>query len=218
MLRLSGGKIFAFIVVLAVVAVVAYGIVVVGSPTLERQRQFDDRRVNHLQQIENAIGLYDGVHHALPPNLQAISGQAQTFVESINDPVTNVPYTYLPGQGASYQLCATFSLDSSAEPANEYARPVPIGSWQHPAGNYCFALNGEASTGLLPAFPLVPKMGCRLMRAKTDKSMHCVACIPNGTCRDAAADWEFFTPTSTSGTIGIPYGCTVTERGCELVQ
>lgn len=236
MQHISGQKIFGAVVVIAVVAAIAYGIFLAGAPSQERQRKLDDQRVQHLQQISSVVNQYYAEKKTLPENLSVLLNRPTTYFESVVDPETKAPYEYLLLDPPEYRLCAVFRATTSDEPD---WRTMHI-SWTHPSGRYCFLLN--ASLGSVVGVPPVheaipapcvgncseesvkvpllerPDTTCRLMRSKGDGSMHCVACTGNGFCRDAAADWEFYDMPSAPGYVGIPYGCTMTETGCALVQ
>ncbi|MBP9749096.1 hypothetical protein KBD18_02730 [Patescibacteria group bacterium] len=243
----SGQKIFAGAVVVAVAMVVVYGVWIAGSPKLERQRQFDERRVQDLMSIQNFVQAYYANQKHLPKDQEDIMfSSLGPSPNSLFDPETGVPYEYSmqdPAEG-TYRLCAQFAATTSDDPDwRTMSR-----SWTHPAGHYCFFLSATtgAVVGLDPVgVPPKPCIGncaepavstldvvqegdlldiprvCSLMRSKSDGSMHCVACTgtqKEKTCRDAAEDWEFYDVSATPGRVGIPYGCTMTESGCDLVQ
>jgi hypothetical protein len=245
MQRISGQKIFAGVVVVSVVATVAYGIFLAGAPSLERQRKLDDQRLQHLQQINSAVNQYYSEKKVLPENLSFLLNRPTAYFESVVDPETQAPYEYYlqDAVDGTYTLCAVFAAATSDNPDER----MMYRAWAHPAGKYCFSLS--AKTGFIvgldpvrtpskpcvgncaePAVPEptpvqegdlrdIPKV-CSLMRSKSDGSMHCVACLATDShaCPDAAMDWEFYDTTATPGRVGIPYGCFMTETGCALAQ
>ncbi len=241
MQHLSGQKIFAGAVVVAVVVAIAYGIFLAGAPSQERQRKLDDQRLQHLQQISSAVNQYYVEKKALPENLSVLLNRPTAYFESVVDPETKAPYEYFLLDPLQYRLCAVFSATTSDEPDWRTMNR----SWTHPEGHYCFALSattgavvgmdqvgvppkpcvGDCKEPFVPASdPMqeksdIPRV-CSLMRDKSDGSMHCIACLAADphSCRDAAMDWEFYDASATPGRVGIPYGCSMTEIGCELVQ
>jgi hypothetical protein len=246
MQRISGRTIFGAAVVLVVFASAAFGVWVIGSPQRERQRQFDEQRVQALLSMRNYVQSYYARERSLPKDWQSI---ADTFFETpstqLFDPETHTPYEYYLQDAAdgTYTLCAVFAAATSDNPDER----MMYRAWAHPAGKYCFSLS--AKTGVIvgldpvrapskpcvgscaePAVPEptpvqegdlrdIPKV-CSLMRSKSDGSMHCVACLATDShvCRDVAMDWEFYDAAATPGRVGIPYGCFMTETGCALAQ
>ncbi|HTM67731.1 MAG TPA: hypothetical protein VL426_00375 [Candidatus Binatia bacterium] len=165
--RRAGLKVFTAAVVAMVAAVIAVGLYVAGSPSKERERRFDEQRVNELQQIANAVdnAYYRDGH--LPSSLEELAANKQdNYVPSIVDPATRAPYEYRTTDGDTYELCATF--DDVTQQTDQYGRPqaapVPtkpmIGGvapgyrdWNHPAGRYCYELTVE---------PRMPTQACGL--------------------------------------------------------
>ena len=147
-------KIFVYAVIGLVAVVVIVGIVLVGSPTNERARQFDMRRVSDLQNIQSQVVSYWQRKGELPKDREAI--QQETADISFQDPETGVFYRYEPAPlgtrinaMTTFFLCATFT--SSRYEADEKVpskispsalRPLTTARfmelWDHPAGGYCF--------------------------------------------------------------------------------
>lgn len=107
----------------------------IGTPLQERRIASDERRVADLQYIARQI--YEDRARAsrrtLPRNLQALGPHVDS--ERTRDPVTQKAYTYNPGKGNSYALCADFITDTRGEPGTDF--------WQHPASRKCFQLNAN---------------------------------------------------------------------------
>ncbi len=131
----------AFTVV--VVAAIAFGFYLNGTPFERQQAVRDQQRVTDLQSIYNGVTSYYSQKGRLPADLGALqNGYAPTVPQ---DPLTGQPYEYKPGSGTAVQICATFE---AAEPAGTSPAPraVPLYSpydvnWTHPAGHYCFDLD-----------------------------------------------------------------------------
>lgn len=143
-------RIFVYGVIAVVCAFVIAGFVMAGSPKSARLRQFDDRRVSDLQNIQMQIVSYYQAKQVLPPSLDALRDTISGFA-SPKDPETLASYEYnITGQ-LSFELCANFDSDtvsnlpvggtSGASPN----RPVPAYNnyssgefWGHVAGRSCF--------------------------------------------------------------------------------
>lgn len=123
---------FLGIASVAVLAAVVGGIWVMGSPTTQRLLRLDERRVQDLRVISQAVDRYMRGHEQLPEDLTALSGNTALGL-TIRDPATGEEYRYLAGTGQSYQLCADFAL------ASEGPGTLP-GTWSHEAGSHCFDL------------------------------------------------------------------------------
>ncbi len=127
--------------IVGVVAVVAVGVAVTlglrgaGSPSAERSRRIDQRRVEALRHIAEAVDLYWTRQGELPPSLDPLieaAGAPALFA----DPLTARPYEYRSLTRSSFELCAQFDTESAAvEPDN---------FWRHPADRYCFEVDAES--------------------------------------------------------------------------
>jgi len=135
-------------------AAIAAGLFIVGSPTTQRTRRLDAERVSHLQILQNEIINYWVYKDALPASLDALKNQLTGFVPP-RDPATEASYEYRVTGSLTFELCATFKTDESARAIPYFsAKPLPLlypdGSrissqisanevWSHPAGTYCFS-------------------------------------------------------------------------------
>jgi len=118
-----------------VVAAIVAGIIVLGAPTVQRQRRLDERRVFDLTTIESAITVHWHRHGALPANLAALSAEPGLHPNT-RDPTTGVSYEYEIVAPDAYRLCAVFAFDSAADPVER----AMASSWSHGAGRHCFPL------------------------------------------------------------------------------
>ena len=146
----SNPKMKAFIrtiVALGGIAVV-FGFYTVGLPQSERLRQFDDRRVNDLMNIQWQIVDYWQSKAKLPANLDELRNDITGFVPP-KDPETNQPYEYSATGATSFELCAAFKTVSeniigvTTKPVpvfeGDFARGVEIeNNWAHSAERSCF--------------------------------------------------------------------------------
>lgn len=132
---------FLIVSTVAVIAVIAYGFVLVGSPGSRRLDRFDEQRVQDLQAIVQEIQSMvidsnsekrDTLKAPLPTTLEEAAMRAKLRGLSLNDPETGVPYEYRVKSETTYELCATFAGARS----NDYRV-----FWNHPAGAHCFTIN-----------------------------------------------------------------------------
>jgi hypothetical protein len=130
--RLTGHHVLVGAVVLVVVAAIAAGIVMIGSPDDARALRMDGRRVEDLQGIERAVNFYRSNKGRIPASLDELG--REPGVRIANDPATGVPYSYRPAGAAAFELCGTFERDSVPRVA------AGVDQWEHPAGRHCFTL------------------------------------------------------------------------------
>ena len=133
---MSGKRILVGVLVIAVALVVITGIMIIGSPSEERTRRMDSRRVDHLQRISSAINVYYRRHQQVPASLEELA--KEPGLGSVErDPVTNEPYSYRVFNAMSYELCAAFDRETSDGRRADF--------WAHGAGRQCFAINIKPS-------------------------------------------------------------------------
>jgi hypothetical protein len=128
--NLTGRQLLAGIVTLVVVAAVATGIVILGSPSDERAKRLDLRRVSDLQGMQNAVDFYFAERAALPASVEELSEHPGVRIGG--DPVTGAAYRYRPLGAEQFELCATFERASAPRVL------TGVDLWEHPAGDYCF--------------------------------------------------------------------------------
>ena len=145
---------FSWIIVSVVVLAVAWGFAVIGSPFEQRDKRFDERRVQDLQTIQNQIVYYWQRKESLPLILADLEDPISGFTVPA-DPQTGEGYEYVIVKGTvgsisspqdiKFQLCAFFSGSDLGEAVERAAKPVaPRGGyylnevWQHDTGRYCF--------------------------------------------------------------------------------
>ncbi|MEI7512194.1 MAG: type II secretion system protein [Candidatus Uhrbacteria bacterium] len=143
-----GFRLFAALIVLVVTSTALIGLWISGSPAKERARRLDDRRIQDLQSISNAIdNYYNQNASALPPTLESLTRVRDAYyVSSIVDPDTMTPYEYAVESTSTYRLCATFTTDSrgiSKDP-NQYAQPYNSSAfWEHNSERTCFTITAK---------------------------------------------------------------------------
>jgi hypothetical protein len=142
----STDQAFVAISIVSVLAAIATGFWLLGSPGQQRQISLDNKRLEDLSSIASAIsGQYTtpGSDQAkpLPENLPAVLPAPG----SLTDPVSNQPYEYRRLTDSTYELCATFATDSSEQDDSMWLAQ----SWPHPAGRHCFKLEKAGTQPLL---------------------------------------------------------------------
>jgi hypothetical protein len=137
---------FAITAGVLIALTVAFGFWKTGSPAAQRQISEDQRRVEDLYRIANAIHAHWNTNKELPKSLDALNAGSPNAALRLNDPFTNQPYQYNALDESKYRLCASFHL-ATAQPPDA----VEI-TWTHPAGSYCFALAGNKSAPFPSAF------------------------------------------------------------------
>ena len=132
------GGIMLIVAATAVGAAVITGILMLGSPAMQRQQRLDSVRVRDLAAIELLIASYVSLHKVQPPDLESLSREPGYSVRT-NDPESGVPYDYETLGADSYRLCATFKTGSSeATPRNVYGQSLGT-TWAHGVGRQCFS-------------------------------------------------------------------------------
>lgn len=136
-------KTIAAVALVVVVASIAGGFFVIGSPLTQRQRRFDERRINDLQMLQGQIISYWTVNSKLPDTvLEADMGN----FTAPKDPENVSDYEYKITGPLSFELCAVFGLASLPDKGN-MPRPYYGGpydslnqhNWNHSAGRVCFS-------------------------------------------------------------------------------
>lgn len=129
---------------IVVVATIATGIFVMGSPSAQRDQAMDQRRVRDLARIGEAIDSYADLHDTLPPTLATLAGQPGRRL-SIADPVDGSVYAYEILGNRTYRVCAVFATDTAKAP--KAAEPWGDDRWFHGTGRQCFQRKANAKTG-----------------------------------------------------------------------
>ena len=123
-----------------VVASIAWGFYVLGSPQTQRLYKYDDQKVVDLQNINSYVQSYYAQKGSLPTTLDDIAKLQYTQMPV--DKQGNKSYEYhLIGQSSkAYQLCAEFNKPSQDSNSLTYPSPDGLVSWKHEAGHKCFDL------------------------------------------------------------------------------
>lgn len=120
-----------------VLAAIVFGFVIMGSPSAVRSLRFDERRVGDLQTIQWQIVSYSQQKNMVPKSLAVLEDSISGY-RNPTDPRTGEAYQFVPGEGRTFTLCATFERPSvSTSVAKPYA-PIGEDTWNHEAGKKCF--------------------------------------------------------------------------------
>jgi hypothetical protein len=126
---------FAAAATIAVLAGVVLGFRSLGGPGRQREISADEKRSADLLNLANAVNRWYFAEKRLPSDVNLLRAQEPAL--SIEDPITHMPYEYRPAAETSYQLCATFAVDSAASWVSPgQSRRFAL----HPAGRHCFSL------------------------------------------------------------------------------
>jgi len=146
------------IISVIVIAGIIGGIVIIGSPSSQRAKQMDERRVNDLMNIQSQIVYQQWQNKGdIPENLSVLNDPISNWVLP-KDPETNQSYEYKKISKNSFELCASFKTKSDVVdqtkvptyPANSINE-----NWQHETGKVCFERTIDPI--LYPITPVVKK-------------------------------------------------------------
>jgi hypothetical protein len=133
----SRAQVTGTVVAVVVTAAIVTGIYELGSPSEERARRLDERRVQDLSGIARAADVYWTRHMRLPASLEALQTETGANI-TIADPDTGMIYEFRPLEGEKYELCAVFNGES-----RDSERGVDAGFWSHRDGRQCFQRAAE---------------------------------------------------------------------------
>ena len=119
-----------------VIAGLVLGFWQLGGRPRQRDLRADDVRLDHFVAIAGAIHnkwTASAVDESrkLPATLEEF--RATNNAIRTADPITGVPYEYIPGAGPQYELCAVFATASTDTNIRR--------GWTHPKGRHCFSMN-----------------------------------------------------------------------------
>lgn len=143
--RSSKPKLLALIVSAVILASIIYGFFLIGLPSSQRARRFDEQRANNLSVIQSEIINYWQQKGELPQSLNVLRSQITGFVPP-TDPETAQQYEYMTIGQSSFKLCAVFKTSSNESgpmpmrvmPAVPENWAYPQQNWSHGTGRVCF--------------------------------------------------------------------------------
>jgi hypothetical protein len=131
-------KLWSMIVSIVVLLSVIGGFILIGSPSTQRARNYDNRRVQDLQSIQWQVVNYYQTKGKTPLNLSELEDPLSGFSVP-TDPETSASYTYTKISDVKFGLCADFGLENTKD--QSMAKEMYFGAdenWKHRAGNQCF--------------------------------------------------------------------------------
>ncbi|HVM90892.1 MAG TPA: hypothetical protein VMU11_03280 [Verrucomicrobiae bacterium] len=142
-----GFKVFVGAVIVIVLATLIAGLWISGSPAAERARRLDDRRIQDLQSIANAIDNYYNQNNLqLPATLATLTAQRDAYyVSGITDPENGQTYDYVTNSTSTYKLCAVFTTDTRGQSQDQNQNYPYNGStfWEHGPERTCFSITAR---------------------------------------------------------------------------
>ncbi len=128
----------AWIVSVIVLAGIMAGFFIVGTPAEQREKRFDEYRLNDLQNIQNQVINYWSRKGTLPGSLVNLQDELLGYEIPV-DPETKESYGYTVLGGLKFKLCAEFnsSTDERFEREIITRDKIPY-NWEHNAGRVCF--------------------------------------------------------------------------------
>ncbi len=130
------------VISIVLLASIAFGFGLVGTPAQQRLIRLDDQRIIHLNTIQSQIVSHYTRTRALPTTLEDMNNSLDGFVVPL-DPTTGASYEYAQKGELTFELCATFSADSistdtSSMPQEYGYDPIYNATWNHGTGRTCF--------------------------------------------------------------------------------
>lgn len=138
-------KFLAALVSLVLLASIGSGFFIIGSPMKARVIRFDEQRVNDLSLLQGEIINFWQQKKKLPNALADLKDDIRGFTPP-TDPATSAAYEYKKLKELSFELCATFNLETPTQRKQAYQHYENIYSqnWQHEAGRACFTRTVDA--------------------------------------------------------------------------
>lgn len=135
--------ILAIVVSIVVLGSIIAGFFIIGTPSDQRNRRFDEQRVQELQTIQSQITYFWIQKNKLPEKLEDLNDDISGFVAP-KDPGTKLSYEYKVLEPLKFELCATFAKPTQfkgvltsgeryAEPKGSYQE-----NWDHEEGRTCY--------------------------------------------------------------------------------
>ncbi len=138
----SRARSVGYAAVIAIIAAIVGGFLIIGSPSSQRYMRFDAQKVSDLQSIQWQIVSYWQQKQKLPGKLSDLEDPIQGFIVP-KDPQGSVQYAYTSTGPLSFTLCALFNRANATGQgvSTEPARSPSVGideNWAHTAGKVCF--------------------------------------------------------------------------------
>jgi len=132
---------YAGVATVAIVAILLTALVHIPAPNEVREIKLDQQMVSDLQTISWRIEDYYNQNKALPNNLDTLYGDFTVPIAPVGKP----DYRYEATDESNYQLCATFTYDSTGVQSDYVNERTFMESgfsgnytWDFKAGEWCF--------------------------------------------------------------------------------
>jgi hypothetical protein len=122
---------------LIVVATLVAALWVMDSPSKQRDRRIDERRVSELGAIVEAIDDWARLKGQMPASLAELAAQPGSSLILV-DPVDGKAYGYEVVSIFAYKVCATFATSTSDRRRDTNRYRTYNDEWMHPVGRHCF--------------------------------------------------------------------------------
>jgi hypothetical protein len=128
--KITAQSVFLITASLVVLAAVAAGFWMIGSPGDARLRRLDSQRVEALVELTRAVDVFTRTHGDVPERSSQLGEQEGISSSTTIDPETGDPYGYRKTGARAYELCARFARVSDTDTSVR---------WRHGSGRWCFA-------------------------------------------------------------------------------
>ncbi len=133
-------KILSIILSVVMLVSVAAGFFIIGTPATQRNRRFDEQRVQNLQMLQDQVINQWTQKGVLPAQISLLNDTISGFVAP-TDPKTKAAYEYRVVDQNAFEICANF------ETVNDSSQPLMQGqyydtynqNWNHKAEHTCFS-------------------------------------------------------------------------------
>jgi hypothetical protein len=129
------------------IACIVMALALLESPLRARLLRLDADRVADLQTISRAIENYHERHGELPGSLDDLRADPRTFVRDVDDAVTGTSYGYRATGPRTYELTATFDLESPPLDAPNRGDGSQDGFFTHGPGQRTFTVTVPEKRG-----------------------------------------------------------------------
>jgi len=153
-------KILAWVLSSVITLCVIAGFMIIGTPSQQRARRFDNQRTSDLQMLQSEIVNYWTQKQKLPVALTDLQDSISGFTVPV-DPETKNSYQYKATEPLTFSLCATFVLQSDKYSNVNQNMYAPYGqyqqNWSHGAEETCFerTIDPDLYKGNLGTKPLI---------------------------------------------------------------
>jgi len=123
-----------------VIASIVIGFIVMGTPQAQRMKRLDGERISDLQSIQWQIVNYWQQKEMLPAALNDLEDSISGY-KAPADPSTYEPYVYRVIGDRTFELCATFNIQSEESQIRDERYPsksIYDETWEHGKGETCF--------------------------------------------------------------------------------